>query len=596
MPVQPKAELGAIDDPLEAEADRVADQVTGDGEAPGQVTPISQAGVQTSRTAGAAAASGGGAEMAAQAVQSGGRPMSATERGYFEPRFGQDFSDVRIHEGSNAAYAAASIDARAYTVGKDIAFNSGAYRPESAEGRWLMAHELTHTLQQDGGVRAKRVQRYDLPDPRKLWDRAERFGKRKLKQGADLADKAIDKAGKAADAAGKAAEGWWDRGSGDITRIDFDGAEAKVSGAVSASYKAISGLMPSKKTGGVDYTDPKYQDVPDKGPIPEGEYYLNPAEVESNPPGKFNTTAWGKYRTRLHETLGTSISRKWSTKRTGGFYLHQDANHNGTAGCIGIWNTSDNKKIHDLIVKNTAQIPVHVKYKARPKKKTTPPKKKTVRRVPLHMRMNAISASEALIQRQPLGPVVRRDPKKKKKKKKLPYLIRKGIAKINSDKKLYGTGKFPSNYYEILARYLFNKELRRNGRDYGDAFSELDDVQWGNKGSALRKHYEKVVGTDSTNGWDKFRHFVFTAYLQYKSYGILAPEAFTYGKELFDEAEQWLGMDPEGYSIPDIVADNRGEKFGEEMAEQENQEMIDRAKRAVSRGITEFMDPRSWGL
>lgn len=64
-----------------------------------------------------------------------------------EPRFNRDFGDVRIHTDGQATRSAAAIDARAYTVGKDIVFASDAYRPHSPAGRRLLAHELAHTVQ-----------------------------------------------------------------------------------------------------------------------------------------------------------------------------------------------------------------------------------------------------------------------------------------------------------------------------------------------------------------------------------------------------------------------------------------------------------------
>jgi hypothetical protein len=75
------------------------------------------------------------------------------------PRFGHDFSQVRVHTDARAATVAQSLDALAFTVGNDIAVAPGQYRPESDEGRALLAHELTHTLQQTGGV--ARVQRQE---------------------------------------------------------------------------------------------------------------------------------------------------------------------------------------------------------------------------------------------------------------------------------------------------------------------------------------------------------------------------------------------------------------------------------------------------
>ena len=77
-----------------------------------------------------------------------GRPLSAPERGFFQARFRRSFDDVRIHTGSASDRAAKMINARAFTLGTDIAFAEGEYRPSLSEGKRLLAHELTHPLQQ----------------------------------------------------------------------------------------------------------------------------------------------------------------------------------------------------------------------------------------------------------------------------------------------------------------------------------------------------------------------------------------------------------------------------------------------------------------
>ncbi len=77
-----------------------------------------------------------------------GLPISDEVRSFMEPRFGADFSNVRIHTDTNAAKAAQQINAKAFTVGNDIAFNAGEYTPETENGKQLLAHELTHVLQQ----------------------------------------------------------------------------------------------------------------------------------------------------------------------------------------------------------------------------------------------------------------------------------------------------------------------------------------------------------------------------------------------------------------------------------------------------------------
>lgn len=77
----------------------------------------------------------------------GGSSLPHDQRSFFEPRFGTELSDVRLHKGAEAAQLAASIDARAFTVGSDIFFGAGEYEPGTDAGRLLLAHEITHTQQ-----------------------------------------------------------------------------------------------------------------------------------------------------------------------------------------------------------------------------------------------------------------------------------------------------------------------------------------------------------------------------------------------------------------------------------------------------------------
>jgi len=85
-----------------------------------------------------------------QGIKSGGQPMPKASRDFFEPRFGADFSNVKIHNDSTAHETSAAINAKAYTLGNHVAFGKGQYNPESSEGKHLMAHELTHVVQQGG--------------------------------------------------------------------------------------------------------------------------------------------------------------------------------------------------------------------------------------------------------------------------------------------------------------------------------------------------------------------------------------------------------------------------------------------------------------
>lgn len=85
-----------------------------------------------------------------------GQPMPESSRKFFEPKFGRDFSNVKIHTDSVAAKSAQSINALAYTTGNNIVFNSGQFAPDSDSGKKLMAHELTHVVQQSNNIQPYR--------------------------------------------------------------------------------------------------------------------------------------------------------------------------------------------------------------------------------------------------------------------------------------------------------------------------------------------------------------------------------------------------------------------------------------------------------
>ncbi|NII75713.1 outer membrane protein OmpA-like peptidoglycan-associated protein [Dyella sp. SG562] len=80
-----------------------------------------------------------------------GRPLDAAARAWMEPRFGHDFSGVRVHTDGQAAASARSVGARAYAVGQHLVFDHRQYAPHTPDGRHLLAHELAHTIQDAGG-------------------------------------------------------------------------------------------------------------------------------------------------------------------------------------------------------------------------------------------------------------------------------------------------------------------------------------------------------------------------------------------------------------------------------------------------------------
>jgi hypothetical protein len=164
--LQLKLEIAAVDDPLEREADEVADKVM---RMPDSALSLSPAPAQVSRkcaaceeedkqkmqrkeTAGASSGVEAAPPIVGQALSEPGAPLDSATRSFFEPRFGFDFSSVRVHANSTASQSAEATRAEAYTVGDHIVFRANRYPPSSASGRQLLAHELAHVVQQSGGA------------------------------------------------------------------------------------------------------------------------------------------------------------------------------------------------------------------------------------------------------------------------------------------------------------------------------------------------------------------------------------------------------------------------------------------------------------
>ncbi len=117
------------DDETKSTIPQIARKAQTDLQPADDVTPIAQAG-----------------------LQSDGQPLDVETRAFMEPRFGHDFSEVRVHTDSLATQSAESLNAIAYTVGQDVVFAEGRYEPETRGGKHLLAHELTHVLQQGNAV------------------------------------------------------------------------------------------------------------------------------------------------------------------------------------------------------------------------------------------------------------------------------------------------------------------------------------------------------------------------------------------------------------------------------------------------------------
>jgi Domain of unknown function (DUF4157) len=153
--LQRKLTIGANNDPLEQEADRIADQVMA---APTQST-VARAPLQIQRFAGKAADEADAAPVSVNRVLAGsGRPLEPVLREDMEQRFGHDFSQVRVHAGYAAEQSVRDVNAHAYTVGHNIVFGAGQFAPTTNAGQRLLAHELTHVVQQQGSTNTARMQ------------------------------------------------------------------------------------------------------------------------------------------------------------------------------------------------------------------------------------------------------------------------------------------------------------------------------------------------------------------------------------------------------------------------------------------------------
>ena len=172
VPIQTKLKMGQPNDKYEQEADWVAhmmmqtqdsevveakpisDRITfmvqGSMDKQQEEEPIQGSGVYQSV----------GFESQIKSMRGRGKPLTASTRAFFEPRFGWDFSQVRIHTGAQTDMIARSINAKAFTLGNNIAFSTSHYASETDAGKKLLAHELTHVVQQVGNATA--VQRYTM--------------------------------------------------------------------------------------------------------------------------------------------------------------------------------------------------------------------------------------------------------------------------------------------------------------------------------------------------------------------------------------------------------------------------------------------------
>jgi Domain of unknown function (DUF4157) len=176
--IQAKLKVGDVNDPLEYEADRVAEQVT---RMPAAEVALTSERSQINRKCDACedeeeklqrkpartaeVVASESPDIVHDVLQSPGHHLDKSTRDFFEPRFGHDFSHVRVHVDAEAGASARSIGALAYTKGFSIVFGPGQYSPQSEDGRRLLAHELAHVVQQGTGRSAAAIRRACLSGP-----------------------------------------------------------------------------------------------------------------------------------------------------------------------------------------------------------------------------------------------------------------------------------------------------------------------------------------------------------------------------------------------------------------------------------------------
>jgi hypothetical protein len=188
--IQAKLQISQAGDEYEREADRVAEQVMRmpdtalaepvTGDAPPQISRLQrkcdqceeeevqrqpmeeeeeEETLQAKEAPGQTPEIASGVRAQVEDLRGGGEPLPGPVRAFFEPRFGHDFSHVRVHTDENAETSAWTLNAHAYTVGNDIVFGRGRFDPTAMEGRRLLAHELTHVVQQSVGHAPRAVAR-----------------------------------------------------------------------------------------------------------------------------------------------------------------------------------------------------------------------------------------------------------------------------------------------------------------------------------------------------------------------------------------------------------------------------------------------------
>jgi hypothetical protein len=348
--------IGPAGDSFEREADRVADQVLA-GPAP---SAIARAPASIQRFAPHSA--GRSEDVPAsvgRTLAGGGRPLDAATRGDMEGRFGHDFSGVRIHHDGAAAQSAREIGARAYTAGNHIVFGADQFSPRSPAGRRLLAHELTHVVQQGGGRASAGaqvlIQRSTTLGTAVTHTKGKKSPFKTVKASFDGATFTMEGDGKAI--------------------LSVAGQSGRPNTVKAADAKACGGAKTDSYL-----NNPRYVGIKDNGPIPEGQYSFRRSSMTqfslsdqalmalatpgtySDPSGADLHGDWGAGRAALNPIKILPSSFCGNTSARSGFYLHGGVMP-GSSGCIDIGDAGIASVI-SLLDGYVGKIVVTVKYTA----------------------------------------------------------------------------------------------------------------------------------------------------------------------------------------------------------------------------------------
>ncbi len=339
-------------DAFEREADHVADQVLGMS-LPGQgdVARAGDAHPPLLRSARGPAPARAVPGIVHDVVGSPGTPLDRQTRTFFEPRFGADLSQVRVHADDRAAASADAVNAKAYTLGNNIAFAAGQFAPNTGGGRRLLAHELAHVVQYARGA-PPALRREERKETVKRADRATSYRRIHMRfNGSELIV------------------------YGDGSELfRYGGSSGRPIEVTEEDARACSGDVR------VDtYMSPKYVGIKNQGPIPEGTFRFSPPGIRQFSLGEEWSLLWGGITGQQRVTVqGQSMhAGDWGagrvavrpvrvlqgpcgdTHKRGDFFLHGGVLA-GSSGCIDVGRSFDN--LAEFLEGYTRPIDIEVRY------------------------------------------------------------------------------------------------------------------------------------------------------------------------------------------------------------------------------------------